>query len=114
MSADDDARLPRILLAWELGQNFGHVSKTATVAGRLAGRARLFVAVKDAAAFRRVAPDLPCTLLPAPFHLHGGRPRSAPSRSYTTNCAPAAGAIPTASPRWPRPGGASCARCGRT
>ncbi len=58
---------PRLLFAWELGAHFGHVSKIAEIARALGGRAELFVAAQDPASFRALAPDLPVTLLPAPF-----------------------------------------------
>lgn len=58
--------LPHVLFAWELGGNFGHVSKIAEVARHLDKRAQLTIAVRDPIAFRRIAPDLNCTLLSAP------------------------------------------------
>ncbi|MEM1159556.1 MAG: nucleotide disphospho-sugar-binding domain-containing protein [Pseudomonadota bacterium] len=58
--------LPRILFAWEAGENFGHVSKIAEVARGLTGRAELLAAVRNPIALRQIAPDLPVTILPAP------------------------------------------------
>ena len=58
--------LPRILFAWEAGENFGHVSKIAEVARRLTGRAEVLAAVRNPIALRQIAPDLPVTVLPAP------------------------------------------------
>lgn len=58
--------LPRILFAWEAGENFGHVSKIAEVARCLTGRAEVLAAVRNPIALRQIAPDLPVTVLPAP------------------------------------------------
>ncbi len=58
---------PRLLFAWELGAHFGHVSKMAEIARALGERADIFVAAQEPASFRALAPDLPVTLLPAPF-----------------------------------------------
>ncbi len=58
--------LPRILFAWEAGENFGHVSKIAEVARGLTGRADVLAAVRNPIALRQIAPDLPVTVLPAP------------------------------------------------
>ncbi len=58
--------LPRILFAWEAGENFGHVSKIAEVARGLTGQAEILAAVRDPIALRQIAPDLPITVLPAP------------------------------------------------
>jgi len=58
--------LPRILFAWEAGENFGHVSKIAEVARSLTGRAEVLAAVRNPIALRQIAPDLPVTVLPAP------------------------------------------------
>lgn len=58
--------LPRILFAWEAGENFGHVSKIAEVAKGLIGRAEVLAAVRNPIALRQIAPDLPVTVLPAP------------------------------------------------
>lgn len=63
---------PRILFAWEMGANFGHITKIAKVAEELVGKAEISVAVREPAAFRKMLPDLPAQLLPAPY----GRSRS--------------------------------------
>ena len=60
------AALPHVFFAWEMGSNLGHVSKIAEVARHLVGRARLTIAVRNPIDFRQMAPDLDCTLLPAP------------------------------------------------
>ncbi|MEM1299955.1 MAG: hypothetical protein AAGH68_11835 [Pseudomonadota bacterium] len=60
------SRLPHVLFAWEMGDNFGHVSKIAEVARHLAGKAELTIAVRNPIALRQIAPDLPCRLLAAP------------------------------------------------
>lgn len=57
---------PKILFAWELGANFGHASNVAEVASGLGDRADVTVAAKAPVDFRRIAPDLDVTLLPAP------------------------------------------------
>lgn len=57
---------PRLLFAWELGAHFGHVSKITEIVRALGPRAEVFVAAREPAAFRALAPDLPVTLLPAP------------------------------------------------
>ncbi|EAQ04197.1 hypothetical protein OB2597_08644 [Pseudooceanicola batsensis HTCC2597] len=59
-------RRPRILFAWELGANYGHVTKVALAAEQLADEAEIFVALRDPVAFRDIAPDLAATVLPAP------------------------------------------------
>ncbi|MFK7945165.1 MAG: glycosyltransferase [Paracoccaceae bacterium] len=58
--------LPHALFAWEMGDNFGHVSKIAEVARCMAGRARLTIVVRNPIALRQIAPDLECTLVAAP------------------------------------------------
>lgn len=58
---------PRVLFAWELGANFGHANKIARAAERLQDEADLFVAAREVAAIRQIAPDLKTTLLPAPY-----------------------------------------------
>ncbi|MEM9060546.1 MAG: hypothetical protein AAGD13_08775 [Pseudomonadota bacterium] len=59
-------KLPRILFAWEMGENFGHVSKIAETARALHGRAELWVAVRNPIALRQMAPDLDVKVLAAP------------------------------------------------
>lgn len=59
-------RRPRILFAWELGDNFGHAAKIAEVVAAIGDSADIDVAVKYPAAFRAIAPDAPVRLLPAP------------------------------------------------
>lgn len=60
------SRLPQILFAWEMGDNFGHVSKIAEVSRHLRGKAELTVVVRNPIALRQIAPDLQCRLLAAP------------------------------------------------
>lgn len=57
----------RILFAWELGGNYGHISKIVEVARHLERGADLFIALRETGPFRRIAGDLRATLLPAPF-----------------------------------------------
>jgi hypothetical protein len=56
-----------VLFAWELGANFGHANKIARAAERLQDQVDLFVAAREVAAIRQIAPDLKTTLLPAPY-----------------------------------------------
>lgn len=58
--------LPKILIAWELGANYGHISKIAEVVRAIAGRAEISVAVRDPVAFRQMMPGMAVTVLPAP------------------------------------------------
>ncbi|WP_420860565.1 glycosyltransferase [Algirhabdus cladophorae] len=58
---------PRILFAWEMGENLGHANKLARVAEQLEGRADIIVAARNPAAIRTMGPQLDATLLPAPF-----------------------------------------------
>lgn len=57
---------PRILFAWELGAHFGHASKIAEIARALEERAEIWVAARDPAGFRAIAPDIPVKLVAAP------------------------------------------------
>ncbi|MFK7875246.1 MAG: glycosyltransferase [Paracoccaceae bacterium] len=57
----------RILFAWEMGHNFGHAAKIAPIARRLSPDMDVWVAARDMTAFRQIAPDLKCRLIPAPY-----------------------------------------------
>ncbi len=59
---------PHILFAWEMGANYGHANKVTQVAEALAGKAKLTIAARDPVAIRSLSPDLPATLLPAPYN----------------------------------------------
>lgn len=77
------AARPRLLFAWEMGANYGHAVKIACVARHLADAAEIFVAAREPAALRAVAPDLPMTLLPAPFaRMRGQHPGEAPPENF--------------------------------
>ena len=67
--------LPRVLFAWELGANFGHVSTIAQVAEQLKEAAEIFIALREPVTLRRFAPQLQAHLLPAPV------PRTRPLRA---------------------------------
>lgn len=74
---------PRILFTWEMGDNFGHVSKIAETARALQGQAEMFAAVLNPIAMRQIAPDLPITLLAAPAAPpHGAIAPGDAGRSY--------------------------------
>ena len=75
--------LPRVLLAWEGGGNWGHAAKLAMLARALEGRAALAVAGKDVAALRRFAGRQPLTLLPAPRFMQADA--HPPGPSYAAN-----------------------------
>lgn len=59
--------LPKILFAWELGDNLGHAAQIARVASHLEAQADLTLAVQNVAVMRQMAPDLKSALLQAPF-----------------------------------------------
>ena len=65
--------LPRILLAWDGGGNWGHAAKLGLLVRALEGRADVAVAAKDVAAIRRFAPRARLALLPAPSFRSGAR-----------------------------------------
>lgn len=67
-------RRPRVLVAWELGANFGHVSKVREVVLGLGDGVRCTVVARDPAALRRLAPDLDVALLAAPHAAPRPRP----------------------------------------
>ena len=58
---------PRILAAWELGGNLGHVTKIARIVEHLQDEATLHIALREPWQLRIVAPELSCNLLPAPY-----------------------------------------------
>lgn len=59
-------RRPRILVLWELGANYGHIVKMATIARPLSRAAEIVIAARDPVAMRQFAPDLDARLLAAP------------------------------------------------
>lgn len=69
---------PRVLVAWEMGSNFGHVTKIARVVAHLQDEVDLYVALKEPWQLRQVAPDLKCRVLPAPFAVPIRLPKDAP------------------------------------
>lgn len=71
--------LPHILFAWEMGANFGHVAQIVGVARALQGRARITMALREPEGLRRLAPDLPVTLLKAPHAVPSTRRVQLPS-----------------------------------
>lgn len=60
------SRRPRILFAWELGDNYGHASKIVEVAKALGERAHISIAARVPAAVRAMANGLDATIGPAP------------------------------------------------
>lgn len=58
---------PRVLVAWELGGNLGHVTKIARIVEHLQGEVDLHIALREPWQLRFVAPGLSCNLLPAPY-----------------------------------------------
>lgn len=59
--------MPRILIAWELGSNFGHAGEIAAVARHLTDQAEVVVAAQNVLTIRQIAPDLPIKVMAAPF-----------------------------------------------
>ncbi len=77
------AERPRLLFAWELGDNFGHAGKIVCVARALADRYDVFIAAKNPGAIRQMAPDLDARLLPAPVvKTRNMQPDEAPGASF--------------------------------
>lgn len=68
--------LPRILFAWEMGENYGHIDKIMAIVRALDGRAEVFAAVREPIALRRLAPDMDLRLLAAP-HAPVAKPHDA-------------------------------------
>lgn len=59
---------PKILFSWEMGANFGHVSKICEVAVLLTEQFEIIIAARHPVAVRQLYPDLPITLLAASYH----------------------------------------------
>ncbi|MEL6998815.1 MAG: hypothetical protein AAFP68_11200 [Pseudomonadota bacterium] len=75
--------LPRILFAWEMGENFGHISKITETAKAIQGKAELWVAVRNLVAFRQIARQLDVKLMVAPAAPpHGAIAPDDAGRSY--------------------------------
>lgn len=62
--------LPRILFAWEMGDNFGHASNILEVVRALSGRAHVSIAARNPKAVQTLARGLDLSLGPAPFRPH--------------------------------------------
>lgn len=77
------ASRPRVLFAWELGANFGHVAKVIEVAQPMLGHADVYFAARDVANVRRFAAGIPLTLLPAPFAMTRETAERQPPLNYT-------------------------------
>lgn len=73
------AARPRVLFAWEMGLNFGHISKVAEIARGLGDRAEILFAAKNAAEVRGLLPSTDIPLLPVPLpHRKPGMPPPQP------------------------------------
>ena len=59
--------LPRILYAWELGANFGHISMVVETMRPMVGKAALLFAAQNPVSVRKFETDVPFTLLQAPI-----------------------------------------------
>ncbi|MEP4194441.1 MAG: nucleotide disphospho-sugar-binding domain-containing protein [Aliishimia sp.] len=59
--------MKRILFAWEMGSNFGHVNKVSQVAAQLQGEMDVTFAARNVIAVRDLAPNLEARLLQAPY-----------------------------------------------
>ena len=81
-------RRPRILFAWELGENFGHASKITEIVRAMNGRAKVTVAAQRPEAISVMAGGLDMRVGPAPFVPY--RPPSGPddmALAYSDNLA---------------------------
>ncbi|MEM6780238.1 MAG: hypothetical protein AAF569_00070 [Pseudomonadota bacterium] len=77
----------KILIAWELGKNFGHIIKIIEMAKPLYDRgAEIIFAVQDPGEFLKFKPDYPYTMLQAPFA--SIRPIKSPILTFTDDLRP--------------------------